>query len=209
MMSHKKIEVSLGSHLRPFIKRKNHLRYIVIFISLCVAVFANDLSLADSRNSGIESNIKKIDSKTKPDVKWLIFSATQHSSARNLLIKQMHIRKSKLKTGKLYIALEDLNDDGVNEVFVYIDSYYYCGNETGCPLNIYKVENKQLKSVLTPLFINIGFPMFININKNGEQKEIGIVSNKTEGWHDILIRGNTIWKWNDSYYKYSNQTSGK
>lgn len=132
------------------------------------------------------------------NVQYLTFSSTQYSHERNLVRKHERIKS---RAGKIYIALVDLNNDGTKEIISYIHVFEYCGQETGCPLNIYRIINGKLISLLKPIF-NDGFPMFIEIDKTGKQNVIGVLSNTNMGWHDLLINGETVWKWHGKYYGY-------
>jgi hypothetical protein len=163
------------------------------FVVIFILGFITESSCFDhgAGVTGISSNMPS-------NIQQLTFSSTEHSFERNLVMKHERIR---FKTGRIYIALADLNvnDDGIKEIISYIDILDYCGQETGCPLNIYRIVDGKLTSLLMPRF-NDGFPMFIEIDKTGKQNVIGILSNTTMGWHDILIGGETAWKWHGKYY---------
>ncbi|MCG6536038.1 MAG: hypothetical protein L7F78_15400, partial [Syntrophales bacterium LBB04] len=118
----------------------------------------------------------------------LIFSSTEYSAERNLVMRHEHVSNANLKTGKIYISLADLNDDGIKEIISYIHIFNYCGQETGCPLNIYRIVTGRLISLLRRdhSMFNHGFPMFIEINKMGKQNVISILSSTTMGWHDVF-----------------------
>lgn len=176
--------------------------FSVLIFSLLVSLLqltANQISRADGENPQINSDISS-------NITWLIFSSTEYSYERNLVRKHERIITFKSKKGEIidvpiFIAVVDLNDDGVGEIFAYIDFYYYCGQQTGCPLNIYKIKNGKLMSLLEPQFRD-GFPMFIEINGTGKQNMIGILPSKTMGWHDIALKGGTVWKCNGKDYGY-------
>ena len=159
-------------------------------------------------------------SQNKPDISsnitWLTFSSTKYSHERNLVKEHMRMtayeryerslaqksgRKSSFDTGRIFIALADLNDDGVKEIFSYINISNYCGQQTGCPLNIYRIKSGKLISLFRPEFIR-GFPMFLEIDNAGKQQGIGILPSKTMGWRDIALKGGTVWKWNGKDYGY-------
>jgi hypothetical protein len=130
---------------------------------------------------------------------YVLFS-NKHQSERRLVMKQEHITLSQLQDGRICIALVDLNNDGRKEILSYIDIFDYCGQREGCPFNVYTVESGKLISLLAPQFVQ-GFPMFITIDGSGKQKNIGILPSNTMGWQDILIDGETVWKWNGRHYK--------
>jgi hypothetical protein len=162
------------------------------FVIIFILGFITESSCFDNGAgvTGISSNMPSY-------IQELTFSSTEHSFERNLVIKHERIR---FKTGRIYIALVDLNDDATKEIISYIDILDYCGQETGCPLNIYRIVNGKLTSLLMPRFKD-GFPMFIEIDKKGKQNVIGILSKTTMGWHDILVDGETAWKWHGKYYQ--------
>jgi hypothetical protein len=161
---------------------------LILLSSYCTA---EDLSIKANSTSNKQNQFLKIE--------LLIFSSTKHSLERNLIMKHEKISAQDLKKGLVYIALRDLNDDGVKEIFSYIEIFNYCGQQTGCPFNIYKIENEKLKSLLPKYFAD-GFPIFIDINNSGKQNVVGILSSKTDGWRDIFIDSKTIWKWNGKSY---------
>jgi len=173
----------------------------VVFLYLLVLVIqltTYKLSYADAEKSQDKPNISS-------NITWLTFSSTEHSYERSFIKKNEHIptKAPKPKYDKIFIALADLNDDGVKEIFAYIidiDGIHYCG-QIGCPLNIYGIKSGKLISLLRPEFIH-GFPMFIEIDNTGKQNEIGILPSKTQGWHDIVLKGGTVWKWNGKKYGY-------
>ncbi len=133
-------------------------------------------------------------------IKWLIFSSINHPYERELVKRHERITSAQSKEGKIFIALVDLDDDGYEEIFAYIDIFEYCGQKIGCPLNIYKNKSGKLISLLRPEFIH-GFPMFIEINNIGRQNEIGILTSKSMGLRDIVLKGGAVWKWNGKDYR--------
>ena len=173
---------------KSFAKATSGIFFVIIFI----LGFITESSCFDQA-----TGVTRISSRIPLNNQQLTFSSTEHSFERNLVMKHERIR---LKTGRIYITLADLNDDGIKEIISYIDIFDYCGQQTGCPLNIYRTANGKLESLLRPEFEH-GFPMFIEIDKKGNQKVIGILSNTTMGWHDVLIKGETVWKWYGKYYK--------
>jgi hypothetical protein len=165
---------------------------------------------------GAESQIKEdtknnIDLSQKESVKntnieWLVFSSSKYEFERGLVEKKEHVHYSDLKYGgKIYIALADLKGDGSKEIISYINIWEFCGRE-GCPFNIYQIHSKKLTSLL-PRGTNLGggYPIFIDIDQTGHQKVLGILQHKTKGWHDIVLEGPTVWKWNGSNYDIGNE----
>jgi hypothetical protein len=162
------------------------------FVIIFLLGFCNESPCSDHVKCGTEKS-----SHNNSSIQQLSFSPSNHSYERNLVMKHERIR---LKTGRIYIALVDLNDDGTKEIISYIESAYYCGQETGCPLNIYRIVNGKLIPLLMSSFKD-GFPMVIDIDKTGKQNVIGIIKSRTMGWNDILIDGDTVWKWHGKFYK--------
>jgi hypothetical protein len=170
-----------------------------IFILSAFFIFLlimNGLGFADE---DIQSNIQPVNAQNISDkIEWLIFSSTKYSHERNLVIKHERILPRHIKHGQIYIALEDLNSDGIKEIFAYIVNSYFCGT-IGCSFNIYKIKNKKVVSLIRPIFA-AGFPMNIELDNKGRQNKIGILTSKTMGWRDITIDENTIWSWKGKNY---------
>jgi len=164
-----------------------------------------DIDMPGKKSASGVCGLKKIKnepSSRKPmtsSIKWLVFSPTEHTYERELVIKHEHIKRSQLKTGRIYIALKDLNDDGVKEIFAYVDIFDYCGQQDGCSLYIYTINKVKLLSIGPD---ELGLPMFIDYGEGSQklQKLIGILPTKTSGWHDIYLSGETVWKWNGKHY---------
>ncbi len=127
-----------------------------------------------------------------------ISSKYQHE--RELVMKHEYITRRQARTGDIYIALADLHDDGIPEIFTYTDLSEFCGT-LGCPMNIYRREGQGLVSLFpdTPAFVG-GFNIFIDIDREGRQRVLGILSTKTMGWHDIALGKTTVWRWNGKNY---------
>ncbi len=177
-------------------RRRNDLTKILLFLSVffilpvCTPVFSAEENSAARKPPGrIEST----------DIKWLVFSPTKYRHERALVEKYEHISKRQSNGGHIYIALEDLNGDGTKEIFAYIDIFEFCG-QIGCAIGIYQIRDNKLVSLLPPEFEYGGFPIFIDIDKEGRQKVFGILQSKTLGWKDISLEGKTVWKWNGRNY---------
>jgi hypothetical protein len=171
-----------------------------------VAVFLITTSLMIGK--GRAEDVKKIsnpssnESVMNRNIKFLVFSPSKYEFERGLVKKKEYVHNRDLSYGgKIYIALEDLKDDGSNFIFSYIDVYRWCGT-IGCPFNIYQLHDRKLTSLL-PSGTNEagGFPLSITIDKAGNQDVLGILDSKTNGRHDIVLHGQTIWKWNGKDYK--------
>jgi len=150
--------------------------------------------LSESKQT-IENKNHSINTK----IKWIVFYLANYQKERILVNKYNHITNSKDKYAKVFIAVADLNDDGVNEIFSYIKGSYFCGDQLGCPFNIYKLQNNKLISLLSPDFSD-GFPLIMDIQEANQQKVIGILNQKTRGMHDIFIGNDTVWKWTGKSY---------
>lgn len=140
--------------------------------------------------------------KSRENIEWLVFSATEHQRERQLVMKHEHITPKELERfGEIYIALADLNDDGVQEVFAYWNVKDSCGT-LGCSFAIYRVSGHRLFSLLGSEFDPGGFPIFIDIDKGGHQNVFGVLQSKTMGWHDIALHHKeyTRWRWKGEYY---------
>jgi hypothetical protein len=190
----KKGKIMIGKNNQKF---NMHKTISIITLILCTLILLNNLCAADDlpikANNILNKQNKSI------DIEWLIFSSVKYSQELNLIKQYEKVSTQDLKNGLIYIALKDLNNDGIEEIFSYIEIFNYCGQQTGCPFNIYKNENGKLRSLLPHSFSN-GFPIFINLNNSGKQNMIGILLSKTAGWQDILIDNKTIWKWNGKSY---------
>jgi len=129
-----------------------------------------------------------------------VFSASEHQRERQMVMKREHITAKDLrKVGKIYIALADLNDDGVPEIFVYEIVPGFCGT-IGCPFNIYQVRGQGLVPLLDPN--GDSFPMDIDFDKKGRQNVFGVLRSKTMGWHDIALHEEKTarWRWKGDHY---------
>ena len=114
-----------------------------------------------------------------------------------MVIRHERIRRKELeKSTGLYIALADLDDDGIQEIFAYMNIDGLCG-KYGCAIGIYRRTDHRLVSLLN----ESGFEMDFLIDRKGRQKYWGILSTKTNGLHDIVTQGGKeTWKWNGKVY---------
>ena len=127
-------------------------------------------------------------------IEWLVFSLTEHQSERQAVAKHEGITRKQARIGEIYIAPADLNDDGVQEVFAYWSVEGSCGS-MGCPFAIYRTKGGRLESLLGSEFDPGGFPIFIDIDKEGRQRVFGVLQSKTMGWHDIALQDEKLWRW--------------
>lgn len=143
--------------------------------------------------NGLFANDKKDMLKTYP-----VFSLTKYEKERVKIWKHFKHRKVN-KWDKAYIALEDLNGDGVDEIFAYIDSFDYCGQMTGCYLYIFKNNDKKLKHLTERMH---SLPTFeqMKIGEDGSQSFIAVLREKYNGWNKLLKR-TTILKYNGKFFE--------
>lgn len=86
-------------------------------------------------------------------------------------------------------ASSDLNNDGIKEVLVFIEGQMLCAN-AGCPLIIYRHENKKLEEIQKIFTI----------------ENIAVSHHLTLGYRDMIAsydRDDSIcrrWPWNGSQY---------
>ena len=166
-------------------------------------LWGNGYDTATGKNPlriGDEKVSTKADIAKKDNIEWLQFSSNDYQKERNMIIAKYHISKSDVKNGHIYIALTDLNNDGKNEIFAYIDIFEYCGQKLGCPLGIYGINNSKIHSLLSDT-LDIGYPVSLKIDNNGNQKSIGITSTVGNTWKNIFF-DNDILKWNGKYYDW-------
>ena len=134
------------------------------------------------------------------DIEWLAFSPSEHQRERQMVMKHEHIRaKDLMKVGKIYIAVADLNEDGIQEIFVYEVAPLSCGT-MGCAFNIYQVRGQGLVSLLN--LDGDSFPIDIDFDKKGRQNVFGVLRSKTMGWHDIALHEEKTvrWRWKGDHY---------
>jgi hypothetical protein len=189
--------------------RDSGMRKLVIVLS-CVLFLCLVLVFVVPRFSGWFGNLRHAGNGTRllsekelARVKWLEFSPTKYQRERELVIRKENVIHEDLRERgrKIYIALSDLNDDGVQEALAYLDLGRYCGLE-GCRMNIYRMKGQRLTSLFYSEWEH-GFIVDIDIGEGGRQKRVGILPNKTRGWHDIVGYGNEIaWTWGGENYDY-------
>jgi len=110
-------------------------RLINVVFVLCLLVGSTNTLSAESQTTELAKDT---------NIRWLVFSSSKYEFERGLVEKKEYVHSSDLKyTGKIYIALADLKDDGSNELISYIDLWSFCGRQ-GCPFNIYEIHNKEL-----------------------------------------------------------------
>ncbi len=128
----------------------------------------------------------------------LEFSLTKYEDERKAISSFVGIPKAYEKIIKLYVAVYDLNEDGAPEIFTHIEGGSFCGNQTGCQLDIYKYNNKKLVSITRS-----GFPTFFEFkaDNNLNQKYICVSPNLNDGWHNIVLKGKNEKSFDGKYYR--------
>jgi len=141
---------------------------------------------------------------SRKDIQWLVFSATEHQRERQMVMKHEYITPKYLKAGvgRVYIALADLKDDGVQEIFAYTEGGNICGT-MGCPFNIYQIKGQGLVSLLG--LDGDSLPIDIDFDKKGRQNVFGVLPSKTMGWRDIARQDDeNLWRWSWKGKHYGN-----
>ena len=161
--------------------------------SRCVC-HAGEMAKKTASSQGKESSRK--------DIEWLVFSATEHQHERQMVMKHEYLTPKDLTFGKLYIALADLRDDGVQEIFSYVVSPRTCGT-MGCSFNFYQVKGRRLVSLMG--LDDDSLPIDIDFDKEGRQNVFGVLPSKTMGWHDIARQDDeNLWRWSWKGKHYGN-----
>lgn len=142
------------------------------------------------------SSPNELFSQENKDTEWHEFSSIKHKKERNIIIMKEHINKKESRN--IYVALVDLNGDGVSEVIAYIYSFEFCGAQKVCPLLIYGYKNNKLSSLISKNNI-IGIPIDMSTNINSPPKLIGIRRKNHKDLPDIIVN-KVILKWNGSNY---------
>lgn len=151
-----------------------------------------------------------IQSTINAKVRYINFSdSKEYDREREIVYMITNMQESEeysegsMKQAVIRIALEDLNDDGINEILSYIIQYEWCGKGGGyCTFIIFqKDRNEKWKAI----FNLLTYP------------DIGISNTKNKGYYDIVFRNLTflvigdkvlrdwqdivIWRWDGRVYK--------
>jgi len=132
------------------------------------------------------------------DSRCIKFTDDGFSSERTLIEKIHKIKQlPRIKTS-IFVSNYDLNGDGISEYFSYIDSFGYCGNKTGCYINVYRYEDGKLIRITRR-----GIPTLFKFLPNLNDKEcfVHVLSEKNNGWDQISI-GGRILHFDGNEYKY-------
>jgi len=122
------------------------------------------------------------------------FSLNKHNDERNVVEAFYKTHKDKYKS-KVYIALNDLNSDGKNEILTYIDGVRFCGNKTGCYFNVFTTNGKKL--------VKYGIPTFFKVNKSSinNQSYLCVLKEKNNNWKNLLVSNQSVRYFNGKVYK--------
>ncbi len=125
----------------------------------------------------------------------LMFSVNEHQEIRELIIKRERIPENVINNYKIYIALTDLNDDGVNEVFEYIEGGGFCGNQSGCYINVVDIDGRKLSKY--------GFPTNWKFNPEGDFNYMCVTKGKSNGYLGLLKSNEWLYEFDGSAYRFS------
>lgn len=122
------------------------------------------------------------------------FSGTDHAQARAAYIAaspstKEALAKATLKEDEIGIAKFDLNNDGVDEVLVYIENKFYCG-PLGCDFRVYADRGGKLEQISPWLVV---------------QKKIAVATTKHNGYRDIALmagKKKILWGYDAGWKRY-------
>jgi len=163
------------------------------------------------RSEASEAIIDKndIDAILNAKVKYIEFSdSKEFDREKNIVYKVTNMAESEkysegsMKKSFIRIALEDLNDDGIKEIFAYIEQFEWCGKGGGyCT---FLILQKNIEGNWRELFKILTY------------RDIGILNTKNYGYSDIVFRNVifrvsnkektkdrkeiTIWRWDGKHY---------
>ncbi len=125
----------------------------------------------------------------------LIFSVNEHREIRELIIKRERIPKNIINNYKIYIALKDLDNDGVDEVFEYIDGGGFCGNQSGCYINVLNVNGGKLSKY--------GFPTNWKFNPESDFNYMCVTADRHNGYLGLLKSSEWLYEFDGNAYRFS------
>lgn len=117
--------------------------------------------------------LETLDKPQKPYA--LIFSADGVDAERTLYLAtdsdvKKNIDAKAVDPMHIQIAKYDLNEDGTDEIFIYIDDAFYCGT-LGCSFHIFEQKNGTLKAISPDLVT---------------YKKWSVSGTKTNGYTDLV-----------------------
>ncbi len=103
-----------------------------------------------------------------------------------------------LREDKIYSASYDLNGDGRDEYFYYIESHIGCGQLDGCFINVYR----SIDGRFLPLK-RYGFATFNGFNPEQPEHEnyICILDESDNGWRRFVYAEQSIQVFNGKSYQ--------
>jgi hypothetical protein len=125
--------------------------------------------------------------------KNLLFSLTKYEKERLMIHQYFRISEKEKRYTDVYVSKYDLNNDGQEEVFSYITGVRHCGNQTGCYIRIYKLDEHKLVEIYQG-----GIPTFFNVNieEDGVQNYIKVSDEIRNGWNNILLKSKILLQYN-------------
>lgn len=118
----------------------------------------------------------------------------------NAFIKSLPFSMNRAPDSELYSAAFDLNEDGNPEYFYYLEDRWFCGNQTGCTINIYEYKNGRFRELFEG---GIYSSNQFNPRAVESTKYICIVANQRFGWHDIVLQRKRVFRYNGDKYIYT------
>lgn len=111
--------------------------------------------------------------------------------------KNKEIEES-VRGDKIYSASYDLNGDGSNEYFYYIESFIGCGQVDGCFIDVYRLVDGRFLSLK-----EYGFSTFYKFNpEQPEHKNyICILDESDNGWRRFVYAEQSIQVFNGKSYQ--------
>jgi len=121
--------------------------------------------------------------------KNLLFSLKKYEKERLMIHHYFRISEEEKRYTKVYVSKYDLNNDGQEEIFSYITGVRHCGNQTGCYIRIYKLDEHKLVEIYQG-----GIPTFfhISIGEDDIQNYIEVSNERRNGWNNIVLKSNII-----------------
>lgn len=178
-------------------KEKTKIITMAVILSLIITAhcFAGDKT--EATNSAVTTQ------KSLKNIKWLVFSHTEHQAEREMIIKANEkeiddAEKADGKKIKVFIALKDIDADNTDEIFTYFGYSAFCAAKGNCTLEIYKTIQNKLEKIGPTIVPSIP------IDRPGHHNLIGILNTQTLNHADILI-GNILCRWTGDRYEADNK----
>ena len=98
---------------------------------------------------------------------------------------------------KLYSTKFDLNKDGNPEYFYFIEDIAFCGQQTGSVINAYEFKDGKFRDLFKYGILTSGE---FNPKSKSHSNDVCVLEDKSSGWHNILILGSKVAKYNGKEY---------